>query len=103
MTEPVEPVKKPLNPAIAYGGLAVGVIALIVGSITTAKKTPVAKPVAVVEQPAVELTPNDVVVKQEVAKDLPLDRNTVCDLECKKLKYTIGRWGLNACHCLNEY
>ena len=40
---------------------------------------------------------------EEVDAAVIMDRNTICDQECKKLKYTLGRWGIKACHCLNEY
>lgn len=87
-------------------GLVLATLAIVGGSQFFKKKPEV--PVAPVVTAPVQQAPTPVPAVSEGTptagvNDLPLDKNTLCDQDCKKIGYLFGAWGKSACHCLNEY
>lgn len=75
---------------VTMAALVVGVSA--VWFVTSPKKVEVKQP-----EP---ITSTQIPVVYESVR---LDKNTLCDRECKKLKYQMGAWGVQACKCWTEY
>lgn len=69
--------------------------------VTQPVETPVVQQAALPVVPSVP-PPTPAIVLLPQTEATVFDKNTLCDRECKKIGYTFGAQGPNACHCLRE-
>lgn len=109
--ETPKPVEEKKSPVGTYAGW-IALLAAVGGLFyyTTPKPT---IPDPIIIAPKVEIQPTPAQVEATTSKDaadvaetesqkIPVDKNTICNQECKKLKYDFGAFGKDACHCWQE-